>query len=90
MPVPILTDSLIDRVMREQRQQLRPLSGWGNSVQPLQADQALAAFTSEGSFRLGWTERANHGRTTNPVRRHLCPAMHQQAVDATDAILEAS
>lgn len=68
MPAPIVTDALIDRVMREQRQQLRPPSGWGYSAWPLRADKALETLTSESWCQLGWIERANHRRVTNPLR----------------------
>jgi excisionase family DNA binding protein len=40
MPAPILNDALIDRVLREQRQHLRPPSGWGCSAWTLRAEQA--------------------------------------------------
>jgi hypothetical protein len=65
---PILTDALIDRVMREQRQQLRPPSGWGYSGWPMRVEQALATLTAEGWCQLGWIERANHRKVTMPLR----------------------
>ena len=68
MSAPILTDVLIDRVMREQRQQLRPPSGWGYAPWPLRAEQALETLTAEGWCRLGWIERGNHRRIMQPVR----------------------
>ena len=68
MSDPILTDALIDRVMREQRQQLRPPSGWGYIAWPLRAEQALATLTEEGCYQLGWIACANHRRRTKPQR----------------------
>jgi hypothetical protein len=72
MSAPILTDTVIDRVMREQRQFLRPPSGWGYSAWPLRAEDALATLTSEGWCKLGWIERANHRRVTKPLRYQVC------------------
>ena len=48
MPVPILTGTMIDRVMREQRIQLRPRTGWGYSALPMRAVQALDTLTADG------------------------------------------
>jgi hypothetical protein len=56
MAAPILTTALIDRVKREQRQQLRPPSGWGYSTWPLHAGQALPTLTAEGWCASGWIE----------------------------------
>jgi hypothetical protein len=68
MSAPVLTDALIDRVMREQRQRLRPPSGWGYSAWPLRAEQALTTLTLDGWRQLDWIERANHRRVTKPLR----------------------
>ena len=68
MAPPDPTDAWIDRVMREQRQQLRPPSGWGYSAWPLRTEQALQTLTREGWCQLGWIERANHRRVTHPLR----------------------
>lgn len=54
--------------MREQRQLLRPPSGWGYSAWPFLAEQALATLTPEGWCQLGWIERANHRRVTHLLR----------------------
>lgn len=58
MPAPILTNALIDRVLREQRQRLRPSSGWGYSSWPLRAEQALTTLTSGSWCQVGSMKRA--------------------------------
>ena len=68
MAVPILTDALNDRGMREQCQLLRPPSGWGYSARPLRAEEALETLTAAGWCRLGWIERANQRRVPHPLR----------------------
>lgn len=65
--VRILTDALIDRVMRAQRQQLRPPSGWGYAAWPLRAEKALETLTVDGWCRLGWVERVHHRRVRHPL-----------------------
>ena len=69
MPItPILTDDLIARILLEQRQELRPPSGWGYAAWPHRVEDALATLTPGGWCRVGWIERGNHRRVRQPVR----------------------
>lgn len=68
---PILTDALIADILLEQRRELRPPSGWGYSAWPHRAETALASLTPEGWCHIGWIERGNHRRVTQPRRYQI-------------------
>jgi hypothetical protein len=68
---PILTDAVIARIMLEQRQELRPPSGWGYAAWPLRAEAALATLTPDGWCSVGWIERGNHRRVKHPPRYQI-------------------
>lgn len=66
--VPILTDTLIDRVLQAQRREVCVPNGWGCAAWPQRAAAALDTLRPDGWCQIGWIERVGHGKIKGSLR----------------------